>query len=58
MRLQEDFVSYVVARCLDRRKAELAELERDTAPLQRVVAPFHRISYTDAVEKLRDSAPT
>jgi asparaginyl-tRNA synthetase len=53
MRLQEDFVSYVVARCLDRRKVELAELERDTAPLQRVAAPFHRISYTDAVEKLR-----
>jgi asparaginyl-tRNA synthetase len=53
MRLQEDFVSFVVARCLDRRKAELAELERDPAPLERVVAPFHRISYTDAVEKLK-----
>ena len=53
MRLQEDFVSSVVARCLDRRKAELAELERDTAPLERVVAPFHRISYSDAVEKLK-----
>src|SRR5467141_4705963 len=44
MRLQEDFVSYVVARCLDRRKTELAELERDTAPLARVKSPFHRIS--------------
>jgi asparaginyl-tRNA synthetase len=53
MRLQEEFVSSVVARCLDRRKAELAELERDTAPLERVAPPFHRISYTDAVEKLR-----
>src|SRR5258707_4721768 len=53
MRLQEDFVSYIVARCLDRRKAELAELGRDTAPLERVVAPFHRISYTDAVERLK-----
>ncbi len=53
MRLQEDFVSYVVARCLDRRKSELAELERDIASLQRVVPPFHRISYTDAVEKLK-----
>ncbi len=53
MRLQEDFVSYIVARCLDRRKADLAELERDTAPLERVQAPFHRISYTDAVQKLK-----
>jgi asparaginyl-tRNA synthetase len=53
MRLQEEFVSYVVARCLDRRKAELAELERDPASLERVAPPFHRISYTDAVEKLK-----
>jgi len=53
MRLQEDFVTYIVARCLDRRKMELAELERDTAPLERVVPPFPRISYTAAVEKLR-----
>jgi len=54
MRLQEDFVSYVVRRCLERRKADLAELGRDLAPLERVVAPFHRISYTDAVAKLKE----
>jgi len=53
MRLQEDFVSYVVARCLERRKDDLAELGRDRAPLERVQAPFHRISYTDAVAKLK-----
>jgi asparaginyl-tRNA synthetase len=53
MRLQEEFVSYLVARALDRRKEELKELERDTAPLERVTAPFARISYTDAVTKLR-----
>ena len=46
MRLQESFVSYIVARVLERRKDELAELERDTAPLERVQAPFPRISYT------------
>jgi len=53
MRLQEDFVSYIVARCLERRKDDLAELGRDRAPLERVQAPFHRISYTDAVAKLK-----
>ncbi len=53
MALQEAFVGYIVARCLERRKSELAELERDTAPLARVQAPFPRISYTDAVEKLK-----
>jgi asparaginyl-tRNA synthetase len=52
MRLQETFVSYVVARVLDRRRDELRELERDTAPLERVQPPFPRISYTDAVAKL------
>jgi asparaginyl-tRNA synthetase len=52
MRLQEEFVSYLVSRAIDRRKAELAELERDLAPLERVVPPFPRISYTDAVTKL------
>jgi len=52
MRLQESFVSYIVARVLDRRKEELKEFERDTAPLERVTAPFPRISYTNAVAKL------
>lgn len=54
MRLQEDFVSYIVARCLDRRKVELRELERDTAPLERVAPPFHRISYTDALKRVKE----
>jgi asparaginyl-tRNA synthetase len=52
MRLQESFVSYIVARALDQRKAELGELERNTAPLERVTPPFGRISYTDAVARL------
>ena len=53
MRLQEEFVSYIVARCLARRKPELVELERDTKPLERVQLPFPRISYSAAVEKLQ-----
>jgi asparaginyl-tRNA synthetase len=52
MRLQEDFVSFLVRRCLDRRKAELKELERDTAPLEKVVPPFVRLDYGDAIELL------
>ena len=53
MKLQEDFVAYIVGRCLERRKGELAELERDTAALERCIPPFHRLSYTEAVEKLK-----
>src|SRR5438093_1460376 len=51
MKLQEEFVSYVVARSLERKRAELVDLERDTTALERVRPPFPRISYTDAVEK-------
>ncbi len=53
MKLQEDFVSFLVRRCLDRRQAELRELERDTSKLETVVPPFPRIDYTDAVAVLQ-----
>jgi len=53
MQLQEEFVLYIVARSLERRKAELAELERDVKPLEAVRPPFPHISYTDAVTKLQ-----
>jgi asparaginyl-tRNA synthetase len=53
MQLQEEFVSYIVARSLERRKAELAELARDVNPLEAIRPPFPRISYTDAVTKLQ-----
>jgi asparaginyl-tRNA synthetase len=53
MTLQEEFICAIVARVLDRRKEELKELERDTAPLEQVVGPFPRISYTDAVARLQ-----
>ncbi len=52
MRLQEQFVSYIVERALERRQEELKLLERDLAPLERIRPPFPRISYTDAVARL------
>jgi asparaginyl-tRNA synthetase len=53
MGLQEEFVTYIVGRCLERRKEELTELGRDVAPLERVTPPFPRISYSDALQKLK-----
>ena len=53
MRVQEEFVSYVVQRCLERRTAELESLERDTSSLRHVVPPFPRLDYTDAVALLQ-----
>jgi asparaginyl-tRNA synthetase len=53
MRLQEEFVSYIVQRCLTRCGAQLRELERDTTHLEKVTAPFPRLNYGDAVELLQ-----
>jgi asparaginyl-tRNA synthetase len=53
MRLQEEFIAAIVARVLETRAEELKELERDTSRLESIVPPFPRISYGDAVERLR-----
>jgi asparaginyl-tRNA synthetase len=52
MDLAEDFLVEVVARVVDERRAELALLERDTAPLARVRKPFPRIGYEEAIALL------
>src|SRR5437016_4046957 len=54
MELAEDLVVSVVGRVLDKRRRELAALERDTASLEAVQKPFPRISYDDAVRTLND----
>jgi len=54
MRLQEEFVTYLVRRALERCGDELRAVERDTGTLERVEPPFPRISYTEAVETLRE----
>ncbi len=53
MRLQEDFVSYIVARAVERRRPELEELERDISKLERIKPPFPRVDYSDAVKTLQ-----
>ena len=50
--LTEEFVGYLVARILDRSREDLKALERDTSKLEKVVPPFPRITYTQAVEIL------
>jgi len=49
MTLQEEFVAYLVQRVLERRRPELAELERDVSKLEGIGTPFPRLNYTDAV---------
>lgn len=52
MRLQEEYVSYVVQSVLATRRPELQTLERDISKLEQVVAPFPRISYDEAISML------
>jgi len=53
MRLQEDLVSYIVQTVLERRSEELKSLERDITLLEKVVPPFPRITYDEALEILK-----
>ena len=50
--LEERLLVYTVARVLERRAEELKQIERNTAPLERVKPPFARIHYNDAVARL------
>ncbi len=53
MKLAEDFISYVVGCALETRREELKVLERDTTALERVLPPFPRITYAEAIDILR-----
>jgi asparaginyl-tRNA synthetase len=53
MELAEDLVVSVVGRVLDKRRRELAVIERDTSKLEAVQKPFPRISYDEAVKRLQ-----
>ncbi len=54
MALAEGLVAFVVARVLEKRRAELKTLERNIAPLEKCTLPFPRLSYDDAVKILRE----
>ena len=53
MRVQEEFVSHLVQRAVERCGEALKVLERDLTKLATVKAPFPRIEYTNAVEILQ-----
>jgi asparaginyl-tRNA synthetase len=55
LRVQEEFVSHIVQSVLRNCRKELETLERDTSKLEKVVAPFPRISYDEAVQFLKEN---
>jgi asparaginyl-tRNA synthetase len=53
LRIQEQFISAIIADVLQTCSAELNTLGRDLQKLQRVQAPFPRISYDEAIAYLQ-----
>ncbi|WP_298828014.1 asparagine--tRNA ligase [uncultured Planococcus sp.] len=52
LEVQEQYVSHIVQSVLDNCKLELERLERDVSKLEKIKAPFPRVSYDDAIKWL------
>ncbi len=55
LKIQEEMVAYIVEQVLKNRMYELKLLDRDIEPLKKVVPPFPRITYDEAIEMLKKS---
>jgi len=54
MEIQEQLVSHMVKRWLERCQQEFSILERDTSKLEHVTPPFPRMTHADAVKILKE----
>jgi asparaginyl-tRNA synthetase len=54
LKVQEEYVSYVVQSVLENCQIELKTLGRDTSKLENIKAPFPRITYDDAIKLLHE----
>ncbi|MET3682309.1 asparaginyl-tRNA synthetase [Alkalibacillus flavidus] len=54
LQMQEEYVAFVVQSVLNNCSIELDTLERDKTQLEKITAPFPRITYTDAIQLLKD----
>lgn len=54
LKVQEQYVAYIVQSVLKNCQLELNVLGRDTAKLEKITAPFPRITYDDALKFLHD----
>src|SRR2546425_10335197 len=50
MVLAEEFISFIVKHCLEKRRGDLQTIGRDVAKLEKIEAPFPRMTYDDAVK--------
>lgn len=54
MEIEEQFVSHIVKRVLEKNRPELESLGRDISALEKIQAPFPRISYDEAVKRIQE----
>jgi asparaginyl-tRNA synthetase len=54
MELAEGFISFIVQRCLERRRPDITTIGRDLSKLEKIQTPFPRMSYDDAVKLLQE----
>ncbi len=54
IKIQEDLVCFIVEKVLEKNEHELKVLERDIPALEKVKAPFVRMTHAEAVTKLRE----
>ena len=55
MDLAEGLISFLVKRCLERRRSDLQIIGRDVSRLEKIEPPFPRITYDEAVQKLQEA---
>jgi asparaginyl-tRNA synthetase len=54
MDLAEGLISFIVKRCLEKRRIDLQTIGRDISKLEKIAPSFPRISYDDAVKNLQE----
>ncbi len=54
MELAEGLITFIVKRCLEKRRVDLQTTGRDLSKLEKIEAPFPRITYDDAVKNLQE----
>jgi asparaginyl-tRNA synthetase len=54
MELAEGLITFLVKRCLQKRRADLQTIGRDLTKLEQIETPFPRITYDEAVQRLQE----
>jgi asparaginyl-tRNA synthetase len=54
MELAENLITFIVKRCLEKRRTDLQTIGRDVSRLEKIDTPFPRLTYDEAVQRLQE----